>query len=298
MTASVNEVRFELTAEDGSAIACYRWGGEAPARGVLQLAHGMGEHAQRYREPLAPLTEQGIVIYANDHRGHGATALDRAALGDFGPQGFSALVDDMTQLTMKIMEREPGVPIVLMGHSMGSFAAQLYALDNNALIDGLVLSGSAALDLLVAAMMNSGSAGLEAFNAAFEPARTPFDWLSRDPAEVDKYIADPLCGFSAQPTSALSMFGCAERMADPTALRGIRPDLPIYVFAGDTDPVNGGLALLQPLVERYRAAGIVNIATDYYPAGRHEMLNETNREEVVGKLATWLLSVFQDASRK
>lgn len=277
---------FTFTAADGTAITAYRWTGSAPIRGVLQVAHGMGEHALRYLEPLAPIIESGIAVYANDHRGHGRTAPDAASLGDFGAGGFAALADDMAALTRIARNENTDAKLVLLGHSMGSFALQLYLLDHSRLLDGAVLSGSAALDLLAAGGNVGG--GLEAFNAAIEYPRTPFDWLSRDAKEVDKYIADPLCGFSATESSMQSMFGALMRTLDPAALKSIRPDLPLYIFAGDQDPVNGNLAYLAPLAGRYRAAGVTDVTTDFYQGGRHEMLNETNRGEVVANLARFL----------
>ncbi|MEQ1865882.1 MAG: alpha/beta hydrolase, partial [Micropepsaceae bacterium] len=154
---------------------------------------------------------------------------------------------------------------------------------------GAVLSGSAALDLLPPPDPAAG--GLEAFNKAFEPARTPFDWLSRDPHEVDKYIADPLCGFSMNAPSMMSIFAAAAPLFEPGALGRIRTALPIYLIAGDKDPLNGGLAFLTPLVERYRAAGVRHVTHDFYAGGRHEMLNEINRAEVVAKLGAWIARV-------
>ncbi|HEY2071879.1 MAG TPA: alpha/beta hydrolase [Rhizomicrobium sp.] len=285
---TIHETRFYFPAADGTSVFAYRWSGDAPVRGVLQVAHGLGEHAARYREPLAPLIESGIVVYANDHRGHGRTSPD--SHGDFGPGGFAALPDDMATLTALARGENPDKRLVLLGHSMGSFALQLYLLDHSRAIDGAVLSGSAALDLLAAGGNVGG--GLEAFNAGFPNPRTQFDWLSRDPAEVDKYVADPLCGFSATESSMQSMFGALMRTMDPAALKSIRPDLPIYLFAGDRDPVNGNLAYLAPLAQRYRDAGVTNVTTDFYPGGRHEMLNETNRAEVVANLARFADGVF------
>jgi len=176
--------------------------------------------------------------------------------------------------------------LILFGHSMGSFAAQLYLSKHSDLIDGVVLSGSAAVDLLPP-VDPSGNA-FEAFNAPFEPARTPFDWLSRDPREVDAYVADPLCGFSVTPSSMASLFAALAPVLAADALRAVRADLPIYLIAGDKDPINGGLARLAPLVERYRAAGIKDVTHDFYAGGRHEMLNETNRAEVVRNLGRWI----------
>jgi len=285
---------FQFTGADGTRIAAYRWPAKAPVRAVLQISHGMGEHALRYLEPLQPLLANGIAVYANDHRGHGLTAT-KETLGEFGPGGFAAVIDDMAVLSRLIREEHPGVPLILLGHSMGSFAAQVYLLTHSTLIDGVVLSGSAALDLLPPPDPNVN--GLEAFNAAFEPARTPFDWLSRDSAEVDKYVFDPLCGFSISPDSMVSLFNAAAPLFAPNALQRIRSNLPMYVFAGDKDPLNGDLARLKPLVERYRDAGVRDITTDYYKDGRHEMLNEINRAEVVSNLATWIDQVVTKAGK-
>lgn len=287
---ALHQHSFTFEGEDGTTIFAYRWSGDAPVRGILQVAHGMGEHALRYREPLAPIIESGIVVYANDHRGHGRTAPDAGALGDFGPAGFAALASDMAKLTDIARAENPGKPLVLLGHSMGSFALQLYLLDHSRKIDGAVLSGSAALDC-PAAGMNTGQ-GLKSFSAAIENPRTEFDWLSRDPKEVDKYIADPLCGFSATETSQANMFAALMRTFDPQALKAIRGDLPLYIFAGDRDPVNGNLAWLRPLADRYRAAGVKNLQTKFYKDGRHEMLNETNRPDVVRDLAGWIDAVI------
>lgn len=281
-----SDEQFHFEGSDGARIAAYRWGARGPVKAVLQISHGMGEHALRYLAPLQPLREAGIAIYAEDHRGHGRTSPDK--LGDFGPGGFASIVDDMARLSEVARRENPGRKLILLGHSLGSFALQIYLVKHSALIDGAVLSGSAALDMLPPP---DGEGGLKAFNKAFEPARTPFDWLSRNPAEVDKYIADPLCGFDATPESLMSVFTAAQVMFEPDALKRIRPELPIYLFAGDKDPLNSNLAGLTPLIERYRAAGIKDVTHDFYRDGRHEMLNETNREEVVANLGRWIARV-------
>jgi alpha-beta hydrolase superfamily lysophospholipase len=280
--------QFHFEGRDGARIAAYRWLPATPVRAVLQVAHGMGEHALRYRAPLQPIVDAGIAVYANDHRGHGRTATP-GTLGDFGAGGFEAVVDDMARLTQLAKAGHTRVPLILLGHSMGSFAAQIYVVKHGPLIDGLVLSGTAALDLLPPPDPNGG---LEAFNAPFEPARTPFDWLSRDGAEVDKYIADPLCGFTVTPVSMASIFAEAAALAE---MHNVRKDLPVYVFAGDHDPINGGLAWLTPLIERYRAAGVREITLRAYAGGRHEMLNEINRAEVVRNLSAWIERVIAKA---
>lgn len=280
----MSEQSFTFDASDGTRISAWRQDAQGPAKVVLQISHGMGEHALRYAAPLAPLRAAGVSIYANDHRGHGRTA---TTLGDFGPGGFAGVVDDMAVLSRLARRENPGAKLVLLGHSMGSFALQIYLLQHSGLIDAAVLSGSAALDMLPPPDP-SGNA-LEAFNKPFEPARTPFDWLSRDAAEVDRYIADPLCGFSMNEASMMSLFVAAQPLFAPDALKAIRPDLPIYLFAGDRDPLNAGLTALMPLVQRYRDAGVRDVTHDFYPGGRHEMLNETNRDEVVRNLLRFVM---------
>lgn len=291
--SGIEEKDFRFAGADGQPVAGWRWSKPMPARAVLQVAHGMGEHARRYKQALKPLMDAGIVVYANDHRGHGLTAPSKEALGSFGAGGFTALVDDMARLTMRARAENPGLPLILLGHSMGSFASQLYVLDHSAAIDGLVISGSAALDQLAAALPSDPDApALESFNGAFQPERTPFDWLSRDDGQVDAYIADPLCGFSAAPASMQSMMEALVRTFDPAALAQIRKDLPVYFFSGDKDPVGGpDLAFLRPLVERYRSLGL-DATSDFYKDGRHEMLNEINRTEVVQNLGRWIEKVI------
>jgi alpha-beta hydrolase superfamily lysophospholipase len=244
----------------------------------------MGEHAPRYAPVAEALSRAGYDVYANDHRGHGSEA---GKLGDFGPAGFPALVADMAEVTRLARRESGGKPVVLLGHSMGSFAVQLYVLDHSDLVDGAALSGSAALDLLGAAAM-TGQWKLEDLNAPFEPARTPFDWLSRDPMEVDAYINDPLCGFTVTPESYGSMFSVGPRLADVKELKRIRSDLPMFLFVGELDPVNGRLAWFHPLVDRYREAGLTDVSWHVYGGARHEVLNESNRPEVLAVLQAWI----------
>ena len=274
---------FQFTGNDGTPVSAYRWPAKGLVKAVLQIAHGMGEHALRYLEPLQPLVDAGVTIYANDHRGHGRTA---ETLGDFGPGGFAGLIDDMAVLSGIARRENPGRKLILLGHSMGSFALQIYLVQHSALIDAAVISGSACLDMLPPPDPSGNALG--AFNASFEPARTPFDWLSRDAAEVDKYIADPLCGFSVDQPSLMSIFAAASALFAPNALSAIRPELPIYLIAGDRDPLNANLTALTPLVQRYRDAGIRDVTHDFYAGGRHEMLNETNRDEVVRNLGRFI----------
>jgi alpha-beta hydrolase superfamily lysophospholipase len=272
---SVQELRFRYEGGDGAGLAGFRWSAPAEPKAVLQLAHGAGEHSGRYREPLAPLARAGYLIYAADHRGHGLSS-GMASLGDFGPGGAPAAIDDMAILSRRARSENPDLPLILMGHSMGAMFSQAYILDHSDLIDALVLSGTAGPGPRAPGGPNSGYAN----------PRTDYDWLSRDEAEVDTYIADPFCGIRFAPDSAASFAALRERDIGP-ALARISKGLPVYVFVGDEDPINQKLARLTPLVDAYRAAGL-DVTLKVYRGGRHEMLNEINRAEVVADLLAWL----------
>lgn len=274
----VDEHRFSYRGEDGAEIAAFRWTAGGSPKAAIQLAHGAGEHSLRYLEPLTPIIEAGYVVYSADHRGHGETA-GPEKLGDFGPGGASAAIEDMAVLSKLIRHDHPDLPLVLLGHSMGAAFAQVYLTRHHALLDALVLSGTAATWLPRGERRDP--------NSAYENPRTAYDWLSRDPAEVDKYIADPLCGIRFTPESGTSFRTIGEQAADPAYLKDVRKGLPVYIFVGDQDPINDRLARVTPLVDRYREAGL-DVTFKVYEGGRHEMLNETNRAEVVSDLKAWL----------
>jgi alpha-beta hydrolase superfamily lysophospholipase len=284
--------RFTYPAKDGAEIVGYRWDPAGRPRGVVQLTHGMGEHVQRYDALARALTGRRLVVYGQDHRGHGATARHADQLGQLGPDGWSQLVGDIDLLVSRIRDEQPGLPLVLLAHSMGSFAVQQYLLDHSDRVDAVVLTGTTALDQLEPALDLDKPIDLAVFNAAFAPARTEFDWLSRDEATVDAYIADPRCGFGIDTDAAKDMFAGARRMADPGQVAAVRPDLPLYIAAGESDPVNANLALLNVLIDRYRAAGLTDVTVRTYPGARHEILNETNRDEVMASIIDWIDQVL------
>jgi alpha-beta hydrolase superfamily lysophospholipase len=284
----MDEVTFSFTSADDEQIVADRWSGDGQPRAIVQLAHGMGEHILRYRRVAEALVDVGYVVYGNDHRGHGRTAGSPDRLGNFGTAGWQGLVDDLGRLSDVARKEHPGLPLVIVGHSMGSFALQSYLLDHSADLDGAVLSGTTAVDVIAGALDPSQPADLTAFNGAFEPARTPFDWLSRDPDEVDLYIADPLCGFGVDGSATGDLVGASAPLGEPARLAAIRSDLPIYLFSGSDDPLAGGGALVQLVADRYREAGVQDVTVQLYPGARHETLNETNRDEVTADLVAWL----------
>ncbi len=287
MTSTESPVRFTFTGRDGTAITAYRWEPAGTARGVVQLTHGMGEHLLRYGHLAETLAAAGFLVQGQDHRGHGASAASEDALGQLGNAGWNGLVDDIDVLVERVHERLPDLPVVLFGHSMGSFAAQQYVLDHSNRIAGLVLSGTAAIDLLEPALDLDAPIDLAGFNAPFPP-RTGFEWLSRDDAQVDAYVADPRCGFGLDSEGGKAMFARAREVADPQRLAGIRKSLPVHITVGEQDPVNGQLALVNALVDRLRSAGLSDVTLTVWPEARHEIFNEINRDEVEADLLAWL----------
>jgi alpha-beta hydrolase superfamily lysophospholipase len=237
----------------------------------------MAEHARRYARFAQALNAAGYEAVAIDHRAHGVTSGPHG-LGDFGVAGWDGLVADLGQLIDLVRAASPGKPVVLFGHSMGAGAAQQFAPQGSDRIDALILSGTT--------LRRPGEA-VPAYNADFEPARTPYDWLSRDPVQVDRYVEDPLCGFEGQ-TVRNGFDRNDPRRVDLHRLARIRADLPVLVVVGDADPVHNRLEGVRYLERLWRAAGVRRIDSLVYPGGRHEMLNETNRDAVVADIVAWL----------
>ena len=279
--------QFTFPSVDGREIAAYRWDPTGTPVGAAMIVHGMGEHVLRYEELAQTLNREGYVAYGHDHRGHGSSVQPGETPGDLGQDGWTALVADIGTLAGIVRENHADLPIMLIAHSMGSFATQQFLLDNSDRVDAVVLSGTGCLDLLEPALDLDSELDLAMFNAPFAPARTDFDWLSRDEVEVDKYVADPLCGFGVDVDSVKSMFGGARRLADPEEVARIRADLPVLIAVGSHDPVNAGLALVTPLVDRLKAAGVEDVTLRVYENSRHEIFNETNRAEVFTDLVAW-----------
>ena len=257
-------------------IHAYRW--PTPnASAVVIISHGLAEHAQRYDRFARVLNANGYDVWAMDHRAHGKT-LGPNGFGDFGEGGWDALIDDIDQLVDIGQQANPTLPVFLFSHSMGAAAAQQYAPRGSAKLKGLILCGSTLRD---------PGEEIPDFNSHFEPARTGYEWLSRDDKEVDKYIADPLCGFEGQ-TIVNGMDRTDPRRVDLALLAKIRADLPVLLIAGDADPVNRQLRGIDYLEQTWRKAGVMNIHRQIYAGARHELLNETNRDTVTTDIIDWL----------
>jgi alpha-beta hydrolase superfamily lysophospholipase len=295
-----------LTAADGAQLHVWRWEPDGDVAGVVQIAHGLAEHAERYRWLAEQLTAAGWAVLADDHRGHGRTAAGPADLGFLAEEdGWTRVVDDLHRLTARARELHPDVPVVLLGHSMGSFLTQQYLFTFPAAVDAAVLSGSdgpagaiAVAGGLVARVERRrigprgrsdllNTLGFGAYNKAFAPARTDFDFLSRDEEQVDAYVADPLCGFVATTQLWIDLLGGLRVIGDPSRVAGVRRDLPVLLLSGSEDPVGGttGVAKLHDL---YTRAGLTDVEVQLHEGARHEMFNETNRAEVAADLLAWL----------
>lgn len=297
-----------LDTADDTPVHVHRWLPDdgVDVRGVVQVVHGMAEHGARYAPLAEDLTAAGFAVYADDHRGHGRTAQTTDDLGFLAAsRGWALVLDDLHRLTQLARGEQPGVPVVLLGHSMGSFLAKQYVGTFPDAVDALVLSGSdgpagalAEVGAVVARVERRrlGPRGRSqvldqmtfgSYNKAFEPTRTDFDWLSRDPAQVDAYIADPWCGFVATTQMFMDLLGGLRAIELPAVRDRVRRDLPVHVFSGALDPV-GGEDGVRRLVAAYEEMGLRDVQHRVYPDGRHEMLNEVNRDEVVADLLAWL----------
>lgn len=295
-----------VSAADGTPLHTYRWLPDGPPRAIVQVVHGMAEHAKRYERFAQALTGAGYAVYAHDQRGHGQTA-SKEDHGFFAEHdGWATVVGDVSSVTEFAQAEHPGVPVVLFGHSMGSFVSRSYAALHGARLAGLVLSGTAG-DPGPLAVAGRAVASVQArlrgrrhpsglmdkltfgqYNAAFKPNRTQFDWLSRDDAEVDAYVADPLCGNVFTTAFFSDLLGGLQEINRPSAFAAVPHDLPVLVFSGALDPVGDDGKGPRAVADGYRAAGVQDVTFTLYPDGRHEMLNETNRDEVTADVLAWL----------
>ncbi len=293
--------------KDDIKIYVHKWSPDNNPKGIVQIAHGMAERAIRYDYFARALVKEGFVVYANDHRGHGESASSIEELGYISDgDGFSDMVEDMKILTNIVKSENPDLPVILFSHSMGSFLAQHYIQLYGNEIDGLILSGTSGKQpptvdvgiLLARSIMKlrgrkaSGKLvdklAFGTYNKRFKPNRTKFDWLSRDSKQVDKYIDDPYCGSLFPVSFFYDLFVGMKTIHRPEYLARVPKDLPIYIFGGQDDPVsNYGLGIIQ-LGGTYKYLGIRNITSRLYPGGRHEMLNEINRDEVIGDILDWI----------
>lgn len=299
---------FTFKGEEGLDIYTYKWEDEniKKPKAVIQIAHGMAETAQRYETFAKVLTKNGYIVYINDHRGHGKTAKIIENVGHLAEkEGFRCLVEDMYTLTNIIKKENEDLPIYLFGHSMGSFASQRYIMDYSNNLSGLILCGSNGKQGIILNLAHliinreikkygRRSKSNKINNLIFggeiirRNEKTKFDWLSRDKEQVEKYINDPFCGVVCSCGFFYDLVQGLKEIEDKENLKKVPLDIPIYIISGDKDPIGkNGKGVLR-LRDRYIKLGVKDVTCKLYEDGRHELLNEINREEVFEDIICWL----------
>lgn len=297
---------WKFPAADGLELCGLRWDVPEP-RGAVYIAHGLAEHVARYDRFAKALNEIGLSVAGHDHRGHKLSLSSGEDPGHFADRdGFVLMSGDLLTGLASWRLENPGLPVILFGHSMGSFLVQHILPEAGGHFEMAILSGSngpppplAALGRIVARAekLRLGKRGkssvihglaFDANNKPFEPAPTKMEWLSRDRAEVDAYVADPYCGFVASTASWISLLDALPGLAAAGRVSGIPKDLPVLLAAGDRDPIGDNGKGVQRLHDIYRDAGIADLGLKLYPGARHEILNETNRDEVTADICAWI----------
>jgi len=301
------QTTFTFSDSDGFEVFVYKWSPneDQKPKAAVQIAHGAAEHGGRYARFGEFLATHGYVVYADDHRGHGKTAGTLEKAGIVGPTGWNGMLGSVHELSEIIKKENPGLPLIFFGHSMGSMMGQRYMQLWGDEILGMVLSGTFGslggdVDGIIAAAEGAvtqfGSdepselfgSMFVSFAEPFPPVKTGFEWLSRDEAEVQKYVDDPFCGFAFSNGLVAEFFKGGKVMWSPEEESKIPKDLPIYMIAGEKDPAGGFTASVTELIERYKAQGLNNITSKFYPDARHEVLNEANRDEVQQDVLEWI----------
>ncbi|HCH32923.1 MAG TPA: alpha/beta hydrolase [Oceanospirillaceae bacterium] len=304
-----NHQLISINADAGLVLQVHLWPAENPT-GWVHIMHGMSEHGGRYGHLALALNAAGFHVSADDHRGHGLTGQAANSLGHLANHdGWNKMAAEQIQI-ISHLQQQWSQPLTILGHSMGSFLAtrvvQLYARKLKPSLRGLALSGSnygAPWLFRIASVIASferwrqgplaqskllDQLSFGSFNNGFKPVRTPKDWICSDPAVVDAYIADPLAGHGISNQFWFDFLHGLADLSEPEDMAKIDADLPIYLFAGDQDPVGKqgkGVVALQKALQR---AGSKEVGCVLYPNGRHEMINEPNREQVIADLLAWL----------
>ena len=294
---------------DNETIFYYKWSAnpEVNFKGIIQISHGIGEHAGRY-QPIAKLRAAfGAGEYANDHRIHGKSVKSEELMGVYeGQNYFDDAVEDMRELTLLIKEKYPERKIILFGHSMGSLLSRKYVIKYGEDLNALILSGTASF------MKGLGTVGLVSanvigairgrnkknkllksisfseFNKTFKPNRTELDWISKDEHQVDLFKADPYRTVDFSLSVLIDIIKGSREVNKQVSFNETPKNFPIYIFSGDKDPVGEMGKGIKRVVKQYNKAGINDLTLKLYKGGRHEMLNETNRKEVEKDVISWL----------
>ncbi|WP_226670376.1 alpha/beta hydrolase [Metabacillus litoralis] len=297
-----------LKMSDGQEVFISKWSDESiQPRAVLQLSHGMAEHIGRYEEFANFLVEHKVFVVGNDHRGHGETG---KKIGDYGffaeESGFERAVEDLKEINTEIHKKYPTTPVFIMGHSMGSFLVRRFLQRFHNDVDAVILSGTGGNPGFMgkiakvisksqirklgqkseSQLMNKLVFGR--YNKHIANVKTSYDWLTRDPQKIQYYMDDPYCGFIPTTRFFYDLMDGLELIHKTEEVRKINKDLPFLLFSGDQDPVGNYTKGVVGVIEQYKRNGIKNIEYKFYKEGRHEMLNELNRQEVYTDIIQWI----------
>jgi alpha-beta hydrolase superfamily lysophospholipase len=295
-----------LASPSGADLNLYVKDASAKPRAVVQINHGLAEHAARYARFADFLSERGFHVYAHDHRGHGATRAADAPLGKFADAGgIAKVIADVGAVHDRIAAEHSGSPVIVFGHSLGASIALNFVLRHSERVHAAAIwngnfsqgvLGRLALGILGWERMRLGSdipsrlmprLTFQAWGKAVPNHRTLFDWLSRDPVEVDKYIADPLCGWDASVSMWRDVVSMALHGGRDSSFAGVRRDLFVNLVGGEKDPASDYGKAVHHLARRMQAMGFSNLVSKVYPETRHESLNEVNRDRVMDDFASW-----------
>lgn len=299
--------QFRIQSATGASLNVYRRGAEGAARGVVQVNHGLAEHAARYARFADALAAAGFHTYAHDHRGHGATTAPDATPRVFArSDGAAKVIADIGAVHDRIAADHPGLPVVLFGHSMGGLSGMNFVLKHSPRLRAAAICnanfsagalGRVAQAVLAFEKFRLGSdvpsrilpkLTFQAWAKQIKDRRTEFDWLSRDPVEVDKYVADPLCGWDASVSMWIDVFDFIFTGADDRAYGNVRRNLPLYLVGGESDPATEGGKAVRHHAGRLQRMGFSSLVSTIYPQTRHESLNEINRDKVTADFIAWL----------
>ncbi len=297
---------FNITAHNQKVLSAKKWlPEERPPKAVVLIVHGIGEHSERYNHFANFLTANGFGVVAYDHRGHGKT--DPDDLGYVSDEnGFDLLVKDLKHVFEYVQKAFPDVPLIFFAHSMGSFITQRFLQLFDYHPAGIIYSGSSGkppallyagipLTAFIKKMYGPTHRGkfihnlvFGEYNKKFKPNRTEVDWLSRDESMVDLHVDDPKCGFISSISLYHQLFSGLKKLHSEKPFANHSPDIPVLLIAGDNDPVSNMGKGIHQLEKLLISSGIKNVTKKLYPGGRHEMINETNRDEVMNDILDWI----------
>lgn len=305
----VKKEEFTFDSRDGSTkLHAVRWTPSGKVICILQIVHGMAEYVERYEAFAEYLGERGILVTGDDHLGHGKSVGEAGTYGYFCEQDpATVVVRDVHRLKKLTQEEYPGVPYVILGHSMGSFILRNYLFRYGSGIQGAIVCGTGSQPPALVKVCKAAAAiqgvlfgqkhvarfidkmAFGSYNKRIPDARTAFDWLCTDPDVVDAYLKDPMCGFTFTVNGFRTLFSLLDRLNQEENLWAMPGELPVHFIAGDMDPVGNYGAGVRKAYEDFLKAGMEHVSIKLYAGGRHELLNEKNRQQVYEDIYPWIM---------